>query len=248
MIIMPRGFVCLVLIEVMTAILSQSALAGPPFLSDDPEPTDYRHFEIYGFAKGVGSKNGTSGSGGIDFNYGATPDIQLTATLPIGFDTAAQSTNFSPTNVELAVKYRLLHQTDSGVDVALFPRIILPTASSYLGDPHSSVLLPIWLQKDLGNWSAFGGGGCQLSGAGRSHDVCFYGGVLNRQLSKTLQIGLELYHQTADQVGTPASTNLGIGGRLDLNETYHLLGYIARDIQNTRTNDVSWYSSILFTF
>jgi hypothetical protein len=32
--------------------LVRPALAGPPYVSDDPEPTDYRHFEIYTFSNG----------------------------------------------------------------------------------------------------------------------------------------------------------------------------------------------------
>lgn len=32
--------------------MDRAALAGPPYLSDDPEPTDYKHFEIYTFIHG----------------------------------------------------------------------------------------------------------------------------------------------------------------------------------------------------
>jgi hypothetical protein len=35
------------------ALLAQPALAGPPFVSDDPEPTPDRHFEIYTFNNGA---------------------------------------------------------------------------------------------------------------------------------------------------------------------------------------------------
>jgi hypothetical protein len=28
-------------------LLSSSALAGPPFVTDDPEPVDYLHWELY---------------------------------------------------------------------------------------------------------------------------------------------------------------------------------------------------------
>jgi len=33
--------------------IAQAAYAGPPYVSDDPEPTDYRHFEIYTFNSGT---------------------------------------------------------------------------------------------------------------------------------------------------------------------------------------------------
>ena len=57
-------------------------MAGPPYLTDDPEPTDYQHFEIYTFTEGTATRDGTSGEGGIDFNYGGAPNLQLTATVP----------------------------------------------------------------------------------------------------------------------------------------------------------------------
>src|SRR3984885_10590711 len=70
------------------ALPTRSAVAGPPYISDDPEPTDYQHFEIYTFNLGTATRNGTTGQSGIDFNYGAAPDLQLTATLPEGFERA----------------------------------------------------------------------------------------------------------------------------------------------------------------
>src|ERR1700736_5368867 len=92
-------------------LLTRSAIAGPPYFSDDPEPTDYKHFEIYAFTNGLTARDGTAGQSGIDFNYGAAPDLQLTATVPAGFsDTMGGSTEVDPGNVELAAKYRFLHQ------------------------------------------------------------------------------------------------------------------------------------------
>ncbi|MGD1148642.1 MAG: hypothetical protein ABR961_11905, partial [Thermoanaerobaculaceae bacterium] len=40
-----------VLLVALIAILTgQRVLAGPPFLTDDPEPVDYRHWETYIFS------------------------------------------------------------------------------------------------------------------------------------------------------------------------------------------------------
>ena len=73
--------------------------------------------------------------------------------------------------------------------------------------------------------------------------------MLNYQVLPKLQLGAELFHQTADGSGTPASTSLGVGARYDLNETYHLLGYVRRGIENTTETDrYSWYAAVLFTF
>jgi hypothetical protein len=234
----------------MLITLAGPALAGPPYVSDDPEPTDYKHFEIYTFSNGTTTRNGTSGEAGIDFNYGAAPDLQLTATLPAGFDSPTGSKlTGGLSNIELAAKYRFLHEDAFGWDVSVFPRVFLPSGSSAVGDNHSSLLLPIWVQKDWGGgWSTFGGGGCMISGRS-SQDFCLAGGVLTYQVLPKLQIGAELFHQTADGIGTPATSSLGVGVRYDLNDTYHLLGYVSRGIQNTNeTDQFSWYAALLFTF
>jgi hypothetical protein len=111
------------------------------------------------------------------------------------------------------------------------------------------LFLPVWVQKDWnGGWSAFGGGGCTATER-RAVDSCQAGAVLTYQLLPKLQVGAELFHQTADSIGTPATTSVGIGWRYDLNDNYHLLGYVARGIENTNeTDQYSWYASVLFTF
>lgn len=226
------------------------AFAGPPYQSDDPEPTDYHHYEIYTFNKGGRSNGDLSGASGIDLNFGAAPNLQLTATLPAGFDFPSNGmTAFGISNIELAAKYRFLHQDTFGFDVAVFPRVFLPSGSPSVGDKQASFLLPIWVQKDWGKWSAFGGGGCQFSAAGRSHDFCIYGGTLTLQVLPKLQLGIEAFHQTPDRAGNLATTTLGIGAKYDLNKDVHLLGYVAKGIQNTpTTNEYLWYASVLFTF
>jgi hypothetical protein len=230
--------------------LGRPALAGPPYVSDDPEPTDYQHFEIYTFNTGIAARGGTSGAAGIDFNYGAAPNLQLTATVPTGFDVLPGGpTDIGLGNIELAAKYRFLRQDSFGLDVSIFPRVFLPSGSNTVGDNRAAVLLPIWIQKDwAGGWSAFGGGGCMMGGLG-SQDFCMAGGVLTYQLLPKLQLGVEFFHQTADRIGTPATSSVGVGVRYDLNDTYHLLGYVRRGIENTNeTDQYSWYAAVLFTF
>jgi hypothetical protein len=238
--------ICIVL---LTGIAGP-AIAGPPYLTDDPEPTDYRHFEIYTFASGTTTRDGTSGEAGIDFNYGAAPNLQLTAVLPAGYDFASASpTTAGLSNIELAAKYRFLTQDVAGVDVAIFPRLFLPSASSAVGTQHASLLVPLWLEKDWGKWSAFGGGGCEFNRGGLSENFCLMGLVVTRQITTKLQLGLELFHQTPDTQGGVATTSLGVGARYDLNDNFHLLGYLGRGVQNAgQTDQLNWYTSILFTF
>jgi hypothetical protein len=121
-------------IVLVLGALARPALAGPPYISDDPEPTDTNHFEIYSFNQGTATRSGTSGMAGIDFNYGAAPDLQLTAMLPAGFNSpTGEQTSIGMTNIELAAKYRFLHQDTFGLDVSFFPRVFLPSGSNSIG-------------------------------------------------------------------------------------------------------------------
>ena len=114
---------------------SRLALAGPPFATDDPEPTDYKHHEIYAFNGGTSTRDGIGGAAGIDFNYGAAPDLQLTVVVPLGFDhPASGSTAIGLGRIELAAKYRFRYEKDTGWDVAVFPRVFLPAGSLGIGE------------------------------------------------------------------------------------------------------------------
>jgi hypothetical protein len=242
------GLFCVFAVAVLVV---PGALAGPPYLSDDPEPTGYQHYEIYAFANGEVGHDGSGGEAGIDFNYGAAPDLQLTAVLPLGYARPnGDPSVVSLGNIELAAKYRFVHQEDVGWDVSVFPRVFLPAGSGQVGVRHASFFLPVWFERDWGTrWASFGGGGCALNYGGDSRDYCVAGWVITYQLLPKLQLGAEIFHQTADVKGGRATTTLGAGVRYDLSDNYHLLGYIGPTIQNAdQTSRYTWYSSILFTF
>lgn len=229
------------------------AMAGPPYITDDPEPTDYRHFEIYLFLQDGGGRDGIDGAYGVDFNYGATESLQLTAVLPIGFERPKAGPSARGLgNIELAAKYRFMHNSESsgGWDAAFFPRLFLPASSDRVGEKHASLLLPVWFQHDLQkDWSTFGGAGCVINRGGDSKDFCTAGWALTHQLLPNLQLGVELVHQTADSKDGRASTQFGAGMKYDLNDTLHVLAYAGPTLQNISANDrYTWYTSLLFTF
>lgn len=230
--------------------VAAAAQAGPPFVTDDPEPTDYGHYEIYAFAQGSGAREGWGAASGIDFNYGAASDLQLTAVLPVEVQSPATGPSVAGVgNIELAAKYKILHQEDIGWDVAVFPRLFLPSASAQVGEKHASLLLPLWVGRDWGNWSTFGGGGCVINRGGDSQDYCLLGWTLTRRVLPNLMIGAEVVHQGADTKGGRAFTGAGAGLIYDLSENVHLLAYAGPGLQNAAENgQYAWYSSVLFTF
>jgi Putative MetA-pathway of phenol degradation len=243
-----RGIILAV--PAILGILSGNAMAGPPYISDDPEPTDYQHYEIYLFTNGMNARDGTSGAFGVDFNFGGMPDLQLTAVTPVAYNSPAIGSAVAGLgNVELAAKYRFLHQSEIGWDIAVFPRVFLPSGSVRVGESHASLFMPLWLERDWGSWSAFGGGGCALNRGSGSQDFCQAGWVLTRQILPGLQLGAEIVHQTANKIGGRASTGIGVGIRYDISDNFHLLGYAGPGLQDAAdTARYSWYASVLLTF
>jgi hypothetical protein len=231
------------------ALCSATAAAGPPYFTDDPVPTNKGHFEIYAFADSLHNTRATSSDLGLDFNYGQTPDIQLTAVIPLGYERPREGASArGPGNIELALKYRFLHQQEDGWDVAVFPRVFLASASPGIGEQHASFQLPVWIGRDWDRWSTFGGGGCVLNHGGNSRDYCFAGWVLAKQLRPGLQLGAELYHQGADAQDARDQTSAGAGIVYDLSERLHLLAYASGGLQNAAAeHQYSWYAAVLFT-
>ena len=222
------------------------AWAGPPYLSDDPEPTDFRHFEIYAFALGTQSPDGLAGETGIDFNYGGAPNLQLTAVLPMAYDEAGHT---GLGNVELAAKYLFLHQEEDGIDLSIFPRVFLPSASHIVGDQHAALLIPLWAEKDFGKWSIFGGGGCEINRGDDGQDFCLGGVAVTREILDGFRLGLEVFHQGADSLGGRVSTALGGGATWDIDQHHHLLAYWGPGLQNiSATGRANAYMALLFTF
>lgn len=236
---------------IAAALLVAPAVAGPPYVTDDPQPTDYGHYEIYAFTAGTTTMDGSGGQAGFDLNYGGAENLQLTVVVPFAYSRPrgrAAVTGFG--DLELATKYKFLHQEVFGLDVAIFPRLFLPTNSNpALGSKHSSLFIPIFAQKDWGDWSVFGGFGCTINRGGDSHDFCQTGLVVERRIIPQLQLGAELYHQASDQKGGKNATGVGLGAIYDLTENYHLMAWAGPGIQNAGVTDqASWYAALLFTY
>ncbi len=194
------------------ALCAVPALAGPPFLTDDPEPTETGHWEIYGplvEAEGRGVDFGTAT--GVEINYGAARDLQLTLGLPLNHAHDASGWTSGLGDLELSAKYRLWHDEARGIQLAVFPGVTLPTASHGLGTGRVTGLLPIWAQQDAGPWSVFGGGGYAFNPGPGNRDYWTGGIAVTRAVSGRLLLGLEADRHGADALDARPVTSLGAG-------------------------------------
>jgi hypothetical protein len=201
---------------------SSSALAGPPYDTDDPAPTELHHWEIYNFVAGDRAGGATTAQAGVDLNYGALPGVQLTATLPLDYETGAGG-RVSRGDVEVGLKYRVLDREKAGFSVAVFPRLILPTAGRGFGTGRVQALLPVWAQQDVGPWSLFGGGGYTINPGPGNRDFWLGGLAVTRTVSRRLSVGAEVTRQGPDSIGAGGTTTLGFGGIWNLKAPFSIL-------------------------
>ena len=211
-------------VAALALAVATPALAGPPYLTDDPAPTDTGHWEIYAFGTGEKRHSTLDADTGLDLNYGPVRDVQLTATLPMSFSHEPNAGWRGGTgDVELAVKYRFLNDERSGVSAAIFPRAFLPTSSIEHGE-KMRLLLPLWLEKDFaGGTSIFGGGGYQLN-PGRGNRNFWQAGIaVTQDLGDKFSLGAEIIRQGPDETGGTAQTRAGLGSIVKLSDHYALL-------------------------
>ena len=204
--------------------VASPALAGPPYLTDDPDPTDTGHWEIYAFTSGEELRSAVDDETGFDLNYGPVKGVQLTATLPLAFSRDPSSGWRSGTgDVELAVKYRFIHDEKDGFSAAIFPRAILPTSTIPDGE-RTRLLLPIWMGKDFaGGTTVFGGGAYEINPGAGNRNFWQAGIAATQDINKKLSLGAEMTWQQPDTIGGTNQLRAGVGSIVKLSDHYALL-------------------------
>jgi hypothetical protein len=223
------------------------AFAGPPFVTDDPEPADYGHFVGYLFSAGTRACDETSGTAvGLDLSYGVLPDTQISLVVPFEYEPGAKGgTRFALHEVAFGARYRFLQEDQAG----WLPQV---TISSAVAIPMSQrtpkVFLSLWAQKSFGEWTTFGGGGFNKSTGDGDGDFWSFGWGLTRQLTPHFALGVEAFGQTRDGDGGKGSASAGIGAIYDLSEEWHILGSVNSGVLNRRdTNQITYYAAIEWT-
>jgi hypothetical protein len=229
------------------ALIAGPALAGPPYGTDDPLPTDLGHWEIYAFGEGARTDGMFQGSTGLDINYGALPGVQLTATLPMDF-VRGPGGRAGVGDVELAVKYQVLRCQQGSFSIAAFPRVILPTSGSRFGSGRVGLLLPLWAQRDIGKWSIFGGGGYAINPGASNRNYWQQGIAVTRQMTERLSLGVEATHHARDANDGVATTTLGVGGIWKIKAPLSLLASGGPSFSGGKGDRYHAYVALLFNF
>ena len=206
-------------------------------------------WENYLYASGTNLAGGTAGQAGVELNYGGARDLQLSLSLPLDFD-AGGGGRSGGGDLGLSVKYRFLHPPEGSwlPDAAVFPAVGLPTGARAFDTGRPSLFLPLWLEKDVGKWAIFGGGGYDLNPGRGQRNYALVGWAVTRQVGKRLNLGVEVYHQGPAVAGGPGLTNLGLGAIYQLTRRWALMASGGPGLQTpSRSGRSAFYASLQFT-
>ena len=245
--------VCAKAIMLSLAYFSSPVLAGPPFMTDDPEPAEYKHNEFYIATQQVKTADGKAGTlPHLEYNYGVAPDVHLHIIAPYVFnspDGGPHQRGYGDT--ELGVKYRFVQETETGPMVGTFPILLLPSGdeSRGLGNGRSQLFLPLWVQKRWGKWQTYGGGGYWINNAPGTKNHWFYGWQVQKDISEHLTLGGEIFHSTEQIAGEGSSTGFNLGGSYNFDEHNHFLFSAGKGLTNAKaTNKLSSYAAYQWTW
>ena len=245
---MTRKFVRLLVL--LLSGLAINALAGPPFLTDDPQPVDYQHWEFYLASQHTQTADGWAGTAPhIELNYGVITNVQLHLIAPLAYNApSGGSTHYGYGDTELGVKFRFVQETENLPQIGIFPLMEIPTGSESrgLGSGHVQAFLPLWLQKSFGAWTVYGGGGYGINPGVGNENWGFGGVVVQRQITKNFLLGAEIYHRTTMETGGSGDTAFNLGTVIDFTENHHLLFSAGRSLDGP--TNFQCYLAYQFTF
>jgi hypothetical protein len=203
----------------MLLSVSTTALAGPPFQTDDPEPIDFQNYEFYTFASSDGTPVETDTVGpALEFNWGALPNVHLHIIAPAAAIFPAESPRaFGVGDIELGIKYRFVQETKHRPMIGTFTMFEIPTGSAPrgLGVGKTWYKVPLWAQKSFGPWTTYGGGGVTVFSVPGYRNYPFAGWLVQRDLGKKVTLGTEIFYHGPEGPLAPQarpSTLVDIGG------------------------------------
>ena len=209
---------------ILTLLVGQKAMAGPPFQTDDPEPVEFHHYEAYVFTIVDHARNSTFAQlPAAEFNWGAVPNLQVHLIIPGAY--LSPDGFYGIGDMEIGIKYRFIQENANRPQVGVFPLLELPTGSRQLGLGNGQLWarLPAWAQKTFGPWTTYGGAGYQINHAPGMKDSLFAGWLLQRQISKQFTLGAEAYYQASQMVGSRETTFVDAGGYYNFRKDFSLL-------------------------
>ena len=235
-------------------LLPAAALAGPPFVTDDPVPVDLHGWEINNAVSVITARDGTGAAlPSIDINYGVLPGVQLHLQPQISANWGRTAAQAGIGDTQAGAKIRLLDEDRQGWApmVSLYPIVTAPSGNAHrgLGTGTTAIFAPIWVDKTFGKWTVDGGGGPTVTRGQGMQTAWFAGALLLYQVNEPLALGGEVFQQTSILRGGRSAPGFNLGGSYDFTHTYHALFSAGRGLANqSETNRLAAYLALQVTF
>lgn len=215
-----------------TVSLTTALIAGPPYLTDDPEPVDRLHWETYLFTQGVVSHGAKSGLlPAFEANYGPFANAQIQFQIPVAYEQNSDgSRDHGLGDLQAGFKYRFIQEGDILPQIAIYPQVQAPTGKEEagLGSGHWRLYVPVLFQKSFGPWTTYGGPGWWRNPGEGHRDYLTFGWQVQRSLGEALSMGAEVFHQGAGTIGGTSSTTFNLGCVKSLGPHFAVLGTLGR--------------------
>jgi hypothetical protein len=199
-----------------SVIVTPTAQAGPPFVTDDPETPSLHGWEI-NIPITLEHESGEQvlETPLFDINYGYRRNLQLkveVALLNVRLDGDRTERGLSDTSV--GVKWRFLEEDRHLPQMAVYPQVAIPTGDDRrgLGEGKPSYRLPLVVQKSWGPWTVFGNVGVVVQNWRGSRNFWFHGLTLVREVGPRLELGGEVYGNSPTDRDERSSLGFNLGG------------------------------------
>ena len=150
-----------------------SAFAGPPYLTDDPDPVPYHHREFYTiFASDKTAASNSYIGPAIELNNGVAPNTLAHLIIPYAYSAQDRVSFSGMGDIEMGIKFRFQPETRRMPAIGVFPLMEISTGdvAKGLGNGRTWFKVPIWFQKSWGDWTSYGGFGYAFNSAPGQRD------------------------------------------------------------------------------
>lgn len=214
-------------------VLASAAQAGPPFMTEDPEPPPPGGWEInvpFILARTPGETEMNAPL--VDLNYGL-PNVQLKVEGPVGVvhhDHGGAAVG--PGDLLAGVKWRCFEHEKAQLQAGIYPQVLAPTGDRRhgLGEGQPAYVLPLLAQKGWSKWTLYGNVGYWWQTAADRQNFWYAGAVLERELNERLSLGVEWFGNTPmERTGRP-DVAFNVGGAWKLSPHVNVLFSAGRDV------------------
>jgi hypothetical protein len=209
------------------------AAAGPPFVTDDPEPPPPGGWEInvpFILERTPGTTEMEAPL--FDLNYGL-PNTQLKLEGPIQIvHQDSNGTQAGAGDLLIGVKWRFFNSERSQFQIGVYPQLLIPSGNHArgLGEGRTAFVLPVLAQKSWEKWTLYGNIGFWWQTAADARNYVYAGVVVEREINEKLELGVELFGNSPKERGGRSDVAFNIGGTWKLTNHLNLLFAGGRDI------------------